>query len=379
MPLNDVKFNVLQGGLGRIAAGEDHISALVFSEAAPGGYPANGIKQYLDLQQAEDDGIVEGDATYGFAWYHIREFFRMAPGSALWACFDITFPDDLFTATDGKVRQVGMFGAAVAGLDAAFQTPANTLDGLHAPIQILVGLYPAAAVTLATIEDLADNTAPNVSVLIAGDGGAKGAALATALGKPYVPAVGAVLGAMAKAKVHESVAWVEPFNLSDGTENDVIKLADGNNSPSNATLTALDTKRYLVFRKHIGIAGTYLNDSHTAVAATNDLAYIENNRTIQKAKRLIRTVLLPQLNSPLTVDGSTGKLAVGTVKYFEALTSKPLNQMLADAELSDFGVYINPDQNVLATDTLVIQVKLVPRGVARDIVVNIGFSVNTSF
>jgi len=378
MALNDVKFQVLQGGLGRQSAGEDHISALVFSDAAPGGFPSSGIKKYLDLQSAEDDGITEDDATYGWAWYHIREFFRMAPGASLYVCFSITFPADLFAETEGKVRQVGAFVADLTGVDSTWQAAADTLSGLHAPCQILLGLDPALAVDLGTIETLADNEAENVSVLIAGDGAGKGAALATSLGKVYTPAVGTVLGAMAAAAVHESIAWVEPFNLSDGTEHDVIAMADGNTGPTEATLAALDTKRFLVFRKHVGISGTYLNDSHTAIVGTSDFAYIENNRTIQKAKREIRTVLLPQLNSPLTVD-SDGKLAQGTIKYFEALTAKPLNTMLGDAELSDFGVYINPDQDVLSTDTLTIQVKLVPRAVARDIVVNIGFSVNTTF
>ncbi len=208
---------------------------------------------------------------------------------------------------------------------------------------------------------------------------ADGAALADDLTLPYIPAVGAVLGAIALAKVHESIAWVEKFNLSDGNELEVIRLADGNDNPTDATLSALNTKRYLVLRKHVGISGSYLNDSHTATAPTGDFAFIEANRTIQKARREIRKYLLPQLNSPLTVDSDTGKLAPGTIRYFETLTSKPLDIMQAAAEFSGYGVFVNPDQDVLSTSILQIQVKIVPRGVARNISVLIGFSVTTEF
>lgn len=377
MPLNDVKFTTLQGGLGRTSAGEDHISSLMFSAAAPAAYSGAKCKSYGDIEQVKADGITEGHATYGEAYYQAEEFFRIAPGSTLWLCFSATYAE-MNTAAAGKIRQVGVFFTNFADLTAVHQTGATALEAAHAPIQVVAG-YTGAALTLGTVADQAINTAPNVSVLIAGDGDGKGKALATALTKPYIPAVGAVLGLIALASVHESIAWVEPFNLSNGSELEVIRLADGLNNPTDTTLSGLNDKRYLVLRKHVGISGTYMNDSHTAVAGTNDYAYIESNRTIQKAKRGIRTALLPQLNSPLTVDADTGKLAIGSIKYFEGLASRPLDQMLSASEISAYGIYINPDQNVLSTSKLQIQVKIVPRGVARNIEVLIGLSVNTTF
>ncbi len=378
MPLNDVSFQVLNGGLGRIAEGEDHVSALKFTAAAPGAYSGAKCKSYNDIEAVKTDGIVQGDATYGEAYYHASEFFRISPGATLWLCFGSATYAEMNTAAQGKIRQVGVFFSTFSDLTTVHQAGAIALDALHAPIQIIAG-YNGAALTLGTAADQAINTAPNVSVLLAGDGGGAGKALATALTKPYVPAVGAVLGAMSKAKVHESPAWVEKFNLSDGLELETIRLADGNDNPSDATLSGLNTKRYLVFRKYVGRSGTYLNDSHSSIAGTDDYAYIESNRTIQKAKRQIYAALLPNLNGPLTVDADSGKLAPGTVKYFENQTNRPLNAMLSAGEMSGFGVYINPDQDVLATSKLQIQVKIVPRGVARNIVVNIGFSVTTTF
>jgi hypothetical protein len=190
--------------------------------------------------------------------------------------------------------------------------------------------------------------------------------------------LGAVLGAVSKAAVHECVAWPQQFNLSDGTELETIRLADGT-SPTTTVIDGLNTKRYLCLRKHTGFPGTYLADSHTATASTGDFAYIEPNRVIQKARRGLRTYLIPYLNSPLTVDGTTGKLVQGSVKFFESLAGQALTQMLRTGEISDFAVSINPDQNVLSTSTLNIGVKIVPRGVARNIAVQIGLSVTTTF
>lgn len=380
MPLNDVTFNILQGGLGRQASGEDHVSALVFDTIAPpGALGSKKMKAYVDIEQCVADGITEESATYSLVHYHASEFFRLAPGATLWLCFQgITYPTTLFTEALGKIRQIGVFFSDFATLTSVQQAAATALAGLHAPVHILAGYYHTAALNLATTTDLGTLNCPNVSVLIAGDGAGKGAALATELTRTYIPAVGAVLGAIAKSKVHESAAWVEKFNLSDGSELDVIRLADGSNAPADSALSQQNDKRYILLRKHVGLTGTYLTDTHTAVAETNDLAYVENVRTINKARRLLRTALLPSLNAPLTVQ-SGGTLEVGTVKYFEQIAAGALNPMLAAGEVSDFGVYVNPAQDVLTSGTLTVQVKLVPRGVARNIVVNIGFSITTSF
>jgi hypothetical protein len=211
-------------------------------------------------------------------------------------------------------------------------------------------------------------------VLIGGDGSGLGFEIADDLSNDYTAAGGTVLGLLARAKVHESIAWVSPFNMQQGNDFDKVILSDGQvvTNVAAATLDSVNTLGYLFLRKHTGIAGAYLNDTHSATAATSDFAYIENNRTIQKAKRNIRAALLPTLNSPLTVNAD-GTLSADTVKFFENLSSRPLERMQAAGELSNFRVIIDPEQDVLTTSTLAITVKLQPRGVARTITVTIGF------
>ena len=128
----------------------------------------------------------------------------------------------------------------------------------------------------------------------------------------------------------------------------------------------------MFLKKYVGNAGTYFNDSHTAIIATSDYAYIENNRTIDKAKRGIYSSVLPALGSPLVLN-SDGTLTDTTIAYFSSLAELNLTQMVRDADLSAFAVSIDSTQNVLATNLLVIAVELLPVGVARAIRVNIGF------
>ena len=51
-------------------------------------------------------------------------------------------------------------------------------------------------------------------------------------------------------------------------------------------------------------------------------------------------------------------------------------EMERDGELSGFKIFINPDQDVLSSSRLQVTMKIVPVGVLREIVVNIGFALN---
>lgn len=386
MPLNDVRFVTTAGGLGRLPAEKDYVSGIFIGLAnTPAGWTNALGKKYLSLREAEADGIVDGNADFGLLWYFIREFFRVAGASELYvidAANGGFTAQNVFNLTGGELRQVAWYTAtAYAGIVAqvgTIKTFSNALDALYAPCVFVTNVKDEVTAVDGTSQpDLRAAAAPTVSVLISGDGTGKGFEIADDLSINYVPALGTVLGMMARAKVHENVGWVAQFNLAEGAElqDAILSNAAAYNTVAAAVLDTLNTKGYLFLRRHVGVTGTYVNDTHTAEAATSDYAYIENNRTVQKAKRLLRTSLIPQLMSPLTVDAD-GKLSADTVKFFENLASRPLERMVSAGELSAQQVIIDPDQDVLATSTLSIQVNLVPRGVARTIEVTIGFTVS---
>ncbi|MCG8412127.1 MAG: DUF2586 family protein, partial [Bacteroidales bacterium] len=196
--------------------------------------------------------------------------------------------------------------------------------------------------------------------------------------------VGTALGAVSKAAVHENIGWVQKFNLASGEFNTPGFYGKFENSDKESTaknfseiptgiIEQLHEKRYIFPLKHTGDAGTYFNDSHTATKFTDSFAYIENNRTIDKAIRGVRASLLPQINRPLAVD-KDGKLSADTIKFFENLANRTLDRMLNAGELSDFAVGIDPNQQVLSDSKLSMVLRLIPRGVARQIEVKIGFT-----
>jgi hypothetical protein len=325
-------------------------------------------------------------SALAFYYYHISEFFRLQPGGNLYVGF---FPvPGLYTFAEvntiqnfstGKIRQVGVYK------DFASEWSSNDLTALHNACVVsdtahknISALYAADMISTAdisTLIDLSTLTANKSSIVIVQDAGGQGNFLYKTSNKS-VSALGAVLGAVAFAKVSESIGWVEKFNFSDENELEVVGFSNGQPYSSAAIsdnlISSLDDRRYILFYKPSGVAGTYVTNANTAIAQSSDYAYIEDNRTIDKAIRGIYSNLVPSLNGPLTLKAD-GTLTDETVAALESAAAPNLDAMVRNGELSDYSVVINPNQMVLVTEELDVTAELLQQGVARQIVVNIGF------
>jgi hypothetical protein len=329
--------------------------------------------------------VVTGVASeIDILYYHIEEFFRVQPKGKLYvgvyAVADVgTFASVTLMQNfaTGEIKQLGIYDKSTAFATTnvtALQAVYNTLSAAYKPLHIVFNAEIQGTASVATLTDLRLLNAPNVSVTIGQDGKAKGFKLWKATAKS-IGCVGTTLGAIALGKVSDSIAWVGKFNMSN-VEFDVLNMSNGEvlTSLSDGSINNTDNFGYIFLKKHVGYTGSYFDRSHTCVPYTSDYAYIENARTIDKAIRSLRTLLLPQLASPLLVN-SDGTLRTDVVSYYETLCARALDQMQRDEEISAYSAVINPSQNVVSTGTLVIAVAIVPVGVARQIVVNIGFTV----
>jgi len=178
------------------------------------------------------------------------------------------------------------------------------------------------------------------------------------------------------ASVEQSIGNPQNFNISNGIEMEVPALSNGDlvSALTEAGLASLKDKGYLIARKYVPkIAGTYFERCPTAIASTNDFAWLETNRTVDKAIRLVDSALTPLLQGNVIVNAD-GTLKAESIGYYIDAAQRPLTQMEADGEVSATQVLINPDQDVLATSTLNVTVKIVPVGIAEQIVVNIGLT-----
>jgi hypothetical protein len=400
--LNDIIFQKQNGGMGRPAANEDPISGLImslnemataavfsgFDPVAAGGvtlYFAK-INYYEQLQNTFGitpvaDPAGSADYAKNAIDYHVKEFFRLSPSGTLYLAIklagDITGDEVkvLQNYSGGTIRQAGIFTPGATQL-ASYQTAATALEAEHKPLSIIYtrnGEDQSMSAYTGTNSKIVAGRC-NVSGLIGCD---LNPVLLQQLGTGeglfgYYGCIGTLLGALSKASVNESVAWVQKFPL--GLAMPGLITGELIKEVETGDLNLINDNRYIFVRTHVGNADSYFNDSFTYDVATSDYAYIENVRTMDKATRGIRTNLLPYLNSPLYIDASSGKLRADTVAVLETVAGRALEDMEKAGELSGYRAEIDPEQNVLASSQVEVQIKNVPVGVMRRVIVKIGYT-----
>lgn len=389
MGLSKVTFNVGRDGLGRRAPNEDKVSGIIFyNDTPPAGWTlsTDNVKLVYTLDEAEQLGLLAASVGHENEWYHISEFFRTNPEGEIYigyyaipgGAYDFAELVDLQNLAAGRIRQVGVYSLATwAGTSpTALQAQIDIVDATGSRLVGILSENMAAVSDWSAETDLRALSASKVSVVVGQDGGAAGAALYTA-GGTTVSALGAALGTLSLSSVQQSIGWPRAFNVSNGTELEVPALANGDlvSEQSSALMGGLKDKGYLILRKYTPqFAGTFFERQPGAVVATDDFAWIEASRTMDKAIRLVETALTPDLNRALTLNAD-GTLSSDMVGYFEDLCQTPLDQMQSDSEISASEVLIDPAQNILASSTLFVTIKIVPVGIAEFITVNIGFTV----
>jgi hypothetical protein len=326
--------------------------------------------------------VVGVASTIDIMYYHVSEYFRLQPKGNLYIGIYAVSADFAEVTTMqnfslGAIRQLGVYtqAAYATGTVTLLQTQATNNEANHKPLEILYNPDFAGTADLTTLTTTHSLSSQNVSVMFGQDGAAKGYKLWKATNKS-IGCLGTCLGAVAFAKVSESIAWVSKFNVAN-TEYETLNFANGQvyNVISDGSINNLDAKGFVFLRKHIGLTGSYFNNPYTSTLVTSDYSRINNNRTINKAIRGMRTFLLPALASPIKVN-EDGSLTDDVIAYFESLCKRALDVMQRDAEVSAFSVTIDPTQDVLSTSTLEISVSIVPLGSADNIEVNVGFAVS---
>lgn len=384
--LSTVTVNKGSGGIGRLPASQDYISGILFyNNTLPSSFGSSDrVKVVYSIDGAESLGITV--ATHAVEHYHIDEFFRANPTGKLWVGFyaipagayDFAEVTTMNQTVENEIRQWAIYCANdEAHATALTTTLQGIIDALPGSAKEAIFLLHAdmSGTAYGSLGDLRALNAPNVCNIAAEDGAGVGAALAVSEGYS-ISAIGAYLGHISRSPVNESAGYVAAHNFSDGVELETPALATGD-LVRDLTTTALGGVKddgYAVLRKHTPeVAGTYSERMPAAVPFTNDFAFIENMRVMNKAVRQVRASLIPELARPLLLNDD-GTLSDETVEYFESLADKQLNNMLASGEISAKTVNIDPTQDILATDTLVISIQVIPTGTAEFITVNIKFT-----
>lgn len=392
-----ITINKLTGGLGRQSPTKDGVSGLILMlPQITGGAQTNSVYKMLSIEDAESLLITRANelATEYLSWTHINDFFRINPNGTLYVVIariaPYPFADSiasgvnlLMQASNGEIRQIacaynGEIPAddtlALSAITAA-QTAATASYNNDCPVHMICeGNFGLSYPDLRTLnsKNVSVVAAQNLEVVNYDNGGV--GVISANVAKPWRThtAIGLVLGAVSLSAVNESIAWVDKFNMLGGTLTQAA-VAGVSLATQATLLNTLDGYGYITLRTYNGYPGIYFNGSHTATAITSDFANIQNNRTIDKAIRLIRLALLPYLNSPINVDPTTGQLSPAVVKNFEIVGRRSLDEMDQSEEFSSAIVTVDPSQNILSTSELVLSLDITPTGTAESIVVNVGF------
>tara|TARA_R110002126_G_scaffold48851_2_gene135648 strand:+ start:765 stop:1868 length:1104 start_codon:yes stop_codon:yes gene_type:complete len=367
MSLSKVTINRAQGGLGRILDSKDGYSALFVVDSAG----TAGEYTFFTAQDSIDEGVFSDRVNH-----QISEYFRFASSplyvKTVTSTTNYTEIEDLQRYADGEARQIGVYDLEGSfGLTdlSALQTVADNLEADKTPASFF--LAKAISGTIEALDDLGTGLNYRTSFIVGEDLTTK-----ASLGVTFLGSVGTFLGLASKTAVGESLAWVEKSNVQSGSLYADFGFIDGTSYTSKAStmLEALDDKKAVFFTKFVGLDGVFPSYDYSCIANTSDFNTFQLNKVYDKAYRNLNTIYTPKLNSKLKVIEG-GKLEFTTIKYFENLGSQSLTNMETSGEISGFVIEIDPNQNVLATDTLNVVVKIRPNATGKFITVTLGFTI----
>lgn len=405
MARGGITVKLLNGGLGRRQPTDDSVFGFVTNGIAVAGKLVLGTT--YQLKGTRDANLLGLDNAYDstnkiLVYHHIERYFLRNPNgeinlllapqtASMTDMVDKTkaYAQKLLKDAAGRIKVLFValnpiptyVGTMLNGLDADVLTAVPKAQDLHtsefAKFRyvdiILEGRSFNGTATAA--KDLRTLQSPNVSVVIAQDPAV--AALQT-IYSGYA-AVGDFCGHLSAIAVSQNVGEQIPeFDMTSPGDNVFLTANLSSALPVNSyvdeDLDTLHDKGFIFLAPVPGIPGLYWNDSHTCTVISDDYAYIERNRTINKAIRLVRAALLPKVKARVKVDPGTGKLLPEERKALENTASSALDTMGNDGDISGgVDAYIDPAQNVLSTDEIITEITFVPVAIGRKITLSIGF------
>ena len=402
--LPNVNIGLSNGNLGRPSESEDGIAAIIGSGIAVTDKFALGdiIGPFFSPLDAEAKGI---DAAYDTAnksliYQHIVDFYAEAGvGSELYVMVvadTVTMTEmadktkdniaKLLRTLDGKIRLVAITRVpdanytptVLSGFDDDVFTAVEKAQELaeyeftkQRPVDIFIEGrdFQGTASAAKDIRDAATGTNANaVSVVISCDPDV------SAIDEKYnaYANVGLALGRAAASSVQENIGKVKngKLNISKAGLSNGAEITEFN---QDVDFDVLNDFGYIFIRTFPGKAGLYFNDDHNACPITDDYAYKNRKRVINKAARIAYRVFVDEINSDSEVDESTGKLTPATIKAFQNMIEESI-ELDMSGEISGVSAFVDPDQNVLSLDLIEIELNITPKTTNRNFDITLGFS-----
>lgn len=403
---------------------------------------ANGnVVELNSLNDVKTVGITD-EVMCGLPYHHLKNFFTLAGNNQrLFVSFmdsktdtDFSAIEQMQLASNGIIYQIGVWTSQAIAKSTTGDTGTYTVEGdsllskLQAQAELLGGkigvtnydgnqplnvllnapVVDAAIVDYTKLPDLTTLDLPKVSVFLGQPATDAVHEIQLALIKAstttkYVQVgnIGAVLACLAVAPVDVKIAYVANFNLSMvmtscelGFGN--LTLNTGKTDFDSATVSfnniktigytkrnsKLHQKGYNFLRDYEGYEnGVFISDDMTL--STGDYRSLTRCRTMHKARRAVRSALLPMVNQSFAVDTSTGQLTDSDVTIvrnavYNAIDSNMVQPGTQTSQISGREATIDQSQNILENDQLIVDFAIVPKGYASAIYVTEGFETSLS-
>ncbi len=386
MGLPNASIIIANGQLGSLLQLADGVAGYVLEGVSNGDITAGTPFLVTGLDDAVAQGLT--NATNPFAYKVIKEHYDEAPiGSEVYIMLvadtmtvnlmadktNANGAKKLLDFAEGKIALLSVMDnndspTVTNGLDANVATAKVNMQALaeeyattyNTPFWGIIG----GTGYNGTATDLTDQTASDqdyVSIMI-GD---------TVSGTSA--AVGLPMGRAAKEPVQRLISRVKSGALN------IVNAYEGTTKVEKSTQVAtIHDRGYITLRKFPSKNGYYFANDFTCTPSNNDFNRGARRRVINKMHRLAYLLLVEEIDDEVPTS-ATGTIDPPYAKYLEALVQSQLQAiMVANGELSDVVVSVDPNQNVVQSGKTSVVVKGLPVGYNNMIEATIGLTSSTA-
>lgn len=382
----NVNITLGNGNLGRSAATDDGVAALLLTGAAVSGklelnkhYQLSGTADLVALgATADNNPLVYKEVT---AFYEQTgdgaelHLLVVAEATTLTQMCDSAADSPLrklIDASGGRVRLVGVNkippteyeADTTQGIDKDAITAAEKAQaviesyaaGKVNPFRLLMPA-PAFDAEVDSLFKPRESSTNAVCYVLASDDATK-----------HTAAIGRVLGRAASLSVHQSIGRVRSGSI--GTE---MYLTDGQSYiDADGLADSLHDAGYIIPVAYPRKNGAYLNGDPAAAPVTDDYAQLRYGRTVDKARIIVYDTLIDEILDDVDTD-SDGDLSAGQRTSYEGMIENAvLTQM--NGEITSFAVSIPEGQNILTSETIRVVCRIQPKGVVETFEVTLEFT-----
>ena len=382
----NVNITLGNGNLGRSAATDDGVAALLLTGAAVSGklelnkhYQLSGMADLVALgATADNNSLVYKEVT---AFYEQTgdgaelHLLVVAEATTLTQMCDSAADSPLrklIDASGGRVRLVGVNkippteyeADTTQGIDKDAITAAEKAQaviesyaaGKVNPFRLLMPA-PAFDAEVDSLFKPRESSTNAVCYVLASDDATK-----------HTAAIGRVLGRAASLSVHQSIGRVRSGSI--GTD---MYLTDGQSYiDADGLADSLHDAGYIIPVAYPRKNGAYLNGDPAAAPVTDDYAQLRYGRTVDKARIIVYDTLIDEILDDVDTD-SDGDLSAGQRTSYEGMIENAvLTQM--NGEITSFAVSIPEGQNILTSETIRVVCRIQPKGVVTTFEVTLEFT-----